>query len=209
MTKGASTDIAFTPSVKAIQERLGSRQAYALVEDRGGWADRITSDIEDFIDQRDSLYLGTASADGRPYIQHRGGPKGFLKVLDEHTLAFADFSGNRQYISIGNLAKNDRAFIFLMDYTTPTRIKIWGRAEVVEAEGHLIQRVADPTYGGQPERVILFHVEALDANCRQHITQRFTQEEVDAQTMPLKERIQELEAEVQKLRSTSAKCQQQ
>ncbi len=126
------SDIAFTPAVKAAQARLGSRAGYAKMEQRGGWRDTVTADLARFIAERDSFYLATASADGRPYIQHRGGPKGFLNVLDEHTLAFADFSGNRQYISMGNLAENDQAFIFLMDYANRRRIKIWGRAEVVE-----------------------------------------------------------------------------
>ncbi len=199
--RGTSTDIAFTPSAKTIQERMGSRQSYAKVEERGGWPDRITPDFRAFIARRDFLYLGTASADGRPYIQYRGGPKGFLKVLDERTLAFADFSGNRQYISVGNLAENDKAFIFLMDYANNTRIKIWGRAEVVEGDEVLMEQVVDPDYPGQPERAIRFYVEAWNPNCKQHITARFTEEEVASKMDPLRKRIDELEAEIEELRS--------
>ena len=143
------SDIAFTPTVKAVQERLGSRAGYAKMEQRGGWRDTVTPDLAHFIAERDSFYLATTSADGRPYIQHRGGPPGFLKVLDEHTLAFADFNGNRQYISMGNLAENDQAFIFLMDYPNRRRIKIWGRAEVVEDDPDL-----DAAAGGIRSRQI-------------------------------------------------------
>ncbi len=179
MTKRAS-DIAFTPSVKAAQELRGSRGGYALMEQKGGWSGEITPDLAAFISQRDSLYLGTASADGQPYIQHRGGPKGFIKVIDNKTLAFADFSGNRQYISVGNLDENDRAFIFLMDYPNRRRIKIWGRAEFVEDDPSLLERLVEPAYGATVERALVFHVEAWDVNCPQHITPRFTEEEFSA-----------------------------
>ena len=189
------SDIAFTPSVKAVQERLGSRTQYARIEQRGGWKDTVTQDLADFIRERDSFYLGTASAEGRPYIQHRGGPKGFLKVLDEHSLAFADFSGNRQYISLGNLAENNKAFIFLMDYPTQTRIKIWGTAEVVEDDEGLLKQLTDSTYRGRPERVIRFRVEVWDINCPQHIIPRFTEEEIETMVKPLRDRIATLEGE--------------
>ena len=197
------SDIAFTPSVKAIQERMGSRKQYERMENRGGWSDTITPDLVDFIAERDSFYLATASADGRPYIQHRGGPKGFLKALDEHTLAFADFTGNRQYISVGNLAENDKAFIFLMDYANQTRIKIWGTAEAVENDSGLLKQLTDLVYKGRPERIILFHVEAWDVNCRQHIQPRFTQEKVEQTVRGLRERIAELEAENAALKKQS------
>ena len=195
------SDIAFTPSVKAIQERMGSRKQYGRMEERGGWADTITEELTAFIAERDSFYLATASADGRPYIQHRGGPKGFLKVLDDHTLAFADFVGNRQYISAGNLVENDKAFIFLMDYANRQRIKIWGRAEVVENDPELLNVLNDPSYKGRPERVIRFHVEAWDVNCPQHIKPRFAEEEVAQAVQKLKNRIAELEAENAALKS--------
>jgi predicted pyridoxine 5'-phosphate oxidase superfamily flavin-nucleotide-binding protein len=189
------SDIAFTPSVKSVQERLGSRKQYARIEQRGGWKDIVTQDLAEYIAERDSFYLGTSSADGRPYIQHRGGPKGFLKVLDDHTLAFADFSGNRQYITMGNLAENNKAFIFLMNYPSQTRIKIWGTAEAVEDDQDLLKELTDPAYRGRPERVIRFRIEAWDVNCPQHIKPRFTEEEIDEMVKPLRDRIATLEAE--------------
>lgn len=188
------SDVAFTPSVKAMQERMGSRKQYERMEDRGGWADTITPELADFIAERDSFYLSTATADGQPYIQHRGGPKGFLKVLDDHTLAFADFAGNRQYITAGNLAENNKAFIFLMDYANRQRIKIWGTAEVLENDPTLLNTLNDPNYKGQPERVIRFHVEAWDVNCPQHIKPRYDEEEVSEMLQNLNARIAELEA---------------
>ena len=172
------SDIAFSPSVKAAQEARGSRAGYESAMSRRDWSDRITSSLAAFLARRDSFYLGTASADGQPYIQHRGGPKGFLKVLDERRLAFADYRGNRQYISVGNLDENDKAFLFLMDYPNQQRVKIWGRAEYVEGESEVLAAVADPDYGAKPERAIVFHVEAWDSNCPQHITPRYTVEEL-------------------------------
>jgi len=195
------SDIAFTPSVKAAQERLGSRKQYARIEERGGWQNVITDDLAEFIAERDSFYLATASGEGRPYIQHRGGPKGFLKVLAQKTLAFADFSGNRQYISVGNLAENNKAFIFLMDYANQRRIKIWGTAEVIENDPKLLGQLTDPIYRGRPERAFRFHVEAWDINCPQHIKPRFTAEEIDPTARALSDRIAELEAENATLRS--------
>ena len=174
---------------------------YSGMEQRGGWQDRVTPELADFIAERDTFYLATASADDRPYIQHRGGPKGFLKVLDDHTLTFADFTGNRQYITVGNLAENNKAFIFLMDYANRARIKIWGTAEVVEKAPDLMQQLTDPSYRGRPERVIRFHVEAWDPNCRQHITPRLDEVEVQQIVQPLRDRIAELEAENEALRN--------
>ncbi len=194
------SDVAFTPSVKAQQQRLGSRNGYASMETKGGWSDVITDDLAAFIAERDSLYLGTASSEGQPYIQHRGGPVGFLKVLDEHTLAFADFIGNKQYISMGNLAENDRVSIFLMDYPNRRRIKIWGRAEFIEGDQVLLERVVDPNYKGVPQRVFLIHLEAWDVNCPQHITPRFTADEIESREQNLPSRIAELEAENDRLR---------
>jgi len=172
------SDIAFTPAVKAAQEARGSRAGYEKAMTRHDWADRVTPVLEAFLAERDSFYLGTASTDGQPYIQHRGGPKGFLKVLDEHRLAFADYRGNRQYISVGNLNENDKAFIFLMDYPNRQRIKIWGRAEYVEGDSEVLQQVTDPDYDAKLERAIVFHIEAWDSNCPQHITPRYTVEEL-------------------------------
>ncbi|WNM61065.1 pyridoxamine 5'-phosphate oxidase family protein [Candidatus Nitrospira neomarina] len=191
------SDIAFTPSVKVVQERLGSRQHYARMEEREGWSDTITPELADFLRERDSFYFATASAAGRPYIQHRGGPKGFLRVLDDRTLAFADFKGNRQYISLGNLAENHQAFLFLMDYATQTRIKMWGTAEVIEGAQDLLKQLTDTHYKGKPERVIRFHVEAWDANCRQHIPAKYSQEEVERLMLPLRNRITALETEIE------------
>ncbi len=189
------SDIAFTPSVKAIQERMGARKQYARMEEGDGWSDTITQELADFLSEVDSIYLATANVHGRPYIQHRGGPKGFLKVLDDQTLAFADFAGNRQYISLGNLAENNQAFLFLMDYATQTRIKVWGTAEVIEDDHDLLQQLTDPQYKGKPERVIRFHVEAWDANCRQHIPLKYSQEDVESIVQPLRDRLAELEDE--------------
>ena len=197
------SDIAFTTSVKAVQERMGSRKHYARMEGDDGWSDTITPELEDFLRKVDSFYLATANKDGRPYIQHRGGPKGFLKVLDDRTLAFADFAGNRQYISLGNLAENNQAFLFLMDYATQTRIKIWGTAEVIEDNPDLLSQLTDAQYKGNPERVIRFHVEAWDANCRQHIPVKYSQKEVDAIVRPLIERLGQLEAENEILKKES------
>jgi hypothetical protein len=198
--KAPISDIAFTPSVKSIQEQMGSRQQYARMEERGGWQNVITQDLADFVAERDSLYLATASAEGRPYIQHRGGPKGFLKVLDDQTFAFADYAGNRQYITLGNLAENVQAFLFLMDYATQTRIKIWGTAEVIKDDPDLLRQLTDSQYKGKPERVIRFRVEAWDANCRQHIPMKYSQEDVDSIVQPLRDRLAALQDEIKALK---------
>lgn len=190
------SDFAFTPAIKAAQEKRGSRRAYAKMEQQGRqgpWQDVITSELGEFIAERDSLYLGTASADGQPHVQHRGGPKGFIKVLDEHTLAFADFAGNAQYLSLGNLSENNKAFIFLMDYPNRLRIKIWGTAEFVENDPELLVEVVDTSYEARPERVLVFHVKVWSPNCTQHIQQRFTDEELAPRIQKLERRIAELE----------------
>ena len=194
------SDIAFTPSVKAAQARRGSREAYARMEQRGGWQSKVTEDLADFVAGRDSFYLGTASADGQPYIQHRGGPKGFLKVLDDQTLAFADFTGNTQYVSLGNVDENDKAYIFLMDYPKRRRIKIWGTAKYVEDDEELLSQLNDAEYGGRPERAILFHVTAWDVNCPQHITPRWSEAELSSVIGELQDRVNELAAENARLR---------
>ena len=192
MTRMVVSDIAFTPAVKAVQERKGSRRGYARMEQKGGWSDTVSDELAHFIGERDSFYLGTASADGHPYIQHRGGRLGFLKVLDEKTLAFADFRGNRQYITTGNLGENDKAYIFLMDYPNRRRIKIWGVARVTDDPG-LLARLADADYDAVPEQAIVFEVTAWDVNCPQHITRRFSESEVAGIIAPLERRIAELE----------------
>ena len=197
------SDIAFTSSVKSAQQQRGSRDAYARVEQRGGWRTVVTSELRQFIAERDSFYLGTASDSGQPYIQHRGGPKGFLKVLDSETLAFADFAGNAQYISVGNLDDNDKAFIFLMDYANRRRIKLWGSARYVEDDPKLLADLVDDDYGGRVERAIVFQIHAWDVNCPQHITPRFTEEELAPMIQEYQRRISELEAEVQRLMTHS------
>lgn len=197
---GIPSDIAFTPAVKAWQERHGSRDGYAKMERKHGWRTIVTPDLEAFLAERQSFYLATASAAGQPYIQHRGGPKGFLKVIDEETLGFADFSGNKQYISAGNLSENDRAQIFLMDYATRQRIKIWGRARLVEDDPALLAKLTVPNYGGRPERALLFEIKAWDINCPQHIAPLYSEEQVALAIAKLSGRIEELESEVAALR---------
>ena len=189
-----SSDMAFTPAVKAWQERKGSRGGYAKMEARGGFQTEVTPQLASFLAARDSFYLGTASAEGQPYIQHRGGPAGFLRVLDSRTLAFADFAGNRQYVTAGNLSENSRANLFLMDYPNRARIKVWGWAEMVEDDPELLAKLHDPAYQARPERAVVFHVEAWDANCPQHIQPRFTRKEMKPLIEDLEARIAELEA---------------
>ncbi len=193
------SDIAFTPSVKAAQQERGSRENFQRMERRGGWQHEVTPELVAFLAQRDSFYLGTASADGQPYIQHRGGAKGFLKVIDEKTLGFADFVGNAQYISVGNLDENNKALIFLMDYPNRQRIKIWGTSEIVEGDDALLQRLTDVDYKGKPQRSFLFHIEAWDTNCPQHILQRWTEYEISPVVENLKRCVEELERENQRL----------
>ena len=172
------SDIAFTDKVKEIQKQKGSRDSYAHMEQRGSWEDSINHYLADFIAQRDSFYMATVNSDGYPYIQHRGGPKGFLKVIDRHTLGFADFRGNRQYISFGNLEENNKVSLFFMDYPNRTRIKLWGTAEVNEEDETLIKQLSVSDYKGAVERAFIIHVEAWDRNCPQHIVPRYTREEI-------------------------------
>jgi predicted pyridoxine 5'-phosphate oxidase superfamily flavin-nucleotide-binding protein len=190
-----TSDIAFTPAVKAFQAKRGSRAAYAKMEARGGFRTAIDATLSEFLAQVDTAYLATASADGQPYAQHRGGPKGFIRVIDDHTIGFADFTGNRQYISTGNLAENDRAFLFLMDYAHRRRVKLWGSARVVEGDADLEARLMPDDYQAKPEQVILFTVEAWDSNCPKHIPQKFDGADVASAINRLQERIATLEAE--------------
>jgi predicted pyridoxine 5'-phosphate oxidase superfamily flavin-nucleotide-binding protein len=199
-----TSDVAFTPTVKAIQSRKGSRDSYARVEQRGGWRATITPDLAAFVEAQTSVFLATANAGGQPYIQHRGGPAGFLKVLDEHTIGFADFSGNRQFITQGNLQDNDRAFLFLIDYMLRQRIKVWGRARVVENDPELIAKLMPADYKARPEQAILFTVTAWDANCPQHIPQRFEAADVAAALAERDRRIAGLEQEIARLRESAA-----
>lgn len=195
-----SSDVAFTPSVKAIQSRKGSRRGYASMEQRGSWETHITPDLAEFIGRQRSVFLGSASKDGQPYIQHRGGPPGFLKVLDDQTLGFTDFTGNRQYITQGNLVDNPKAMLFLIDYGAKQRVKIWGEARIVEGDTALIEKLMPEGYAARPEQVLLFAVTAWDANCPQHIPLRFEADDVAAALAERDKRIEALEAEVALLR---------
>jgi len=195
MTDYAS-DIAFTPAVKAIQTDKGSRGSYAKMESGRGWQTEVTPDLASFLAEQDMFYLGTANADGQPYIQYRGGSPGFLKVLDDHTLGFADFRGNRQYITLGNLSENPKAFLFLIDYVNSRRVKLWGRANVIEDNPSLLAQLQDPNYPAKVERAIVFEIEAWDINCPQHIHKRFPQKTVAPIVDQLQQRIKELETQL-------------
>jgi predicted pyridoxine 5'-phosphate oxidase superfamily flavin-nucleotide-binding protein len=199
-----SSDVAFTPAVKAIQARKGSRNAYARVEQNGGWRTEIDEDLAAFLAETNSLFFATASADGQPYIQHRGGPKGFVKVLDKNTLAFADYSGNRQYITQGNLSENPKANIFVMDYAHRRRVKIWGEARVVDDDPALLKSLMPNGYKARPEQVIVFTVSAWDTNCPQHIPQKLDATDVAAALASRDARIAELEAELTTLKSEAS-----
>ncbi|WP_441243186.1 pyridoxamine 5'-phosphate oxidase family protein [Tardiphaga sp. 768_D3_N2_1] len=199
-----SSDIAFTPTVKAIQTRKGSRSGYAHVEENGGWRTEVDDNLAAFLAEANSFFLATASADGQPYMQHRGGPKGFVKVLDKHTLAFADYSGNRQYITQGNLAENPKANIFIMDYAHRRRVKLWGTARVVEDDPALMASLMPQGYRAKPEQVILFTIAAWDTNCPQHIPQKFDAADVATALAARDARIEELEAELATLKGAAS-----
>lgn len=194
-----SSDIAFTPSVKAVQTRKGSRRPYARMEEDGAWETRITPDLAGFIEAQTSVFLATANTQGQPYIQHRGGPAGFLRVLDHKTIGFADFRGNRQFITQGNLADNPKACLFLIDYANRRRIKIWGEARVLEGDAELTAKLMPEGYKARPEQVILFTVSAWDSNCPQHIPQRFEAADVAAALAERDKRIAALGAEIKRL----------
>ncbi len=202
-TQTYSSDVAFTPTVKAIQARKGSRDAYAHVEQRGGWRTEIDEDLAARLTEANSLYFATSTADGQPYIQHRGGPKGFVKILDKNTLAFADYSGNRQYITQGNLSENGQAYIFVMDYAHRRRVKIWGEARVVDDDPALMSSLMPKGYKARPEQVIVFKISAWDTNCPQHIPQKFDAADVAAALAARDGRIAELEAELAALKGAA------
>ena len=195
-----ASDVAFTGSVKSLQERKGSRKSYARMEENGSWATTITPDLAAFIAAQSSVFLATANADGQPYIQHRGGPAGFLRVLDDRTIAFVDYAGNRQYVTAGNLADNPKAYLFLIDYANRRRIKIWGTARTVEGDAELIAKLMPAGYKARPEQVVLFTVSAWDANCPQHIPQRFEAADVAKALAERDARIERLEAEIRALK---------
>ena len=196
MAKKFISDIAFSESVKKQQEKMGSRAIYQKMAEKRDWQEKLTM-IMPFIRDRDSFYMASVNADGQPYIQHRGGPKGFLKIIDEHHLGFADYSGNRQYISVGNFDDNNKVHLFLMDYPNRTRIKIWGEATVIDKNDPELQFLYDEKYGSQIERFIKIKVTAWDANCPQHIQQRYTVEEMKPHINTLNQKIQDLEKKVE------------
>jgi predicted pyridoxine 5'-phosphate oxidase superfamily flavin-nucleotide-binding protein len=196
-----SSDIAFTPTVKSLQALKGSRRAYGNMEARGGWETKITAELREFIGEQRSIFLATVNAEGQPYIQHRGGPPGFLRVMDERTLGFVDFAGNRQYISSGNLIDNPKAHLFLIDYRQRKRVKVWGEARMVEASDELLARLMPEGYKASPEQIMIFTVLAWDANCPQHIPPRFEAEDVLSALQAKDRRIAELEAALDRLES--------
>jgi predicted pyridoxine 5'-phosphate oxidase superfamily flavin-nucleotide-binding protein len=195
----------FTPAAQRAQAERGSSKAYAerIAE---GFPDKITPELASFIAEQDTVFLATATADGAPYLQHRGGPKGFIKVIDEKTLGFADYRGNRQYITLANLSENDRAFLFLLDSARRQRVKLWGRARVVEDDAALVEWLFDNGYKARPERAILFTIEAWDVNCSSHIVARFTEADIEAAFAAIKEKIAALQEENAGLRAALAQC---
>src|SRR5665213_93918 len=195
--------LVFTREALRAQEERGSAKAYAtrLAE---GFPDKVTPELAAFIAEQDTVFLATANAQGAPYIQHRGGPKGFIKVIDEKTLGFADYRGNRQYITLANLSENDHAYLFLLDPARKQRIKLWGRARVIENDPALVEKLFDKGYKARPERAILFTIEAWDVNCSAHIVQRFSEADIAEATEKVQTKIAELEAENARLRATLA-----
>jgi predicted pyridoxine 5'-phosphate oxidase superfamily flavin-nucleotide-binding protein len=190
-------NVLFSAAVKAEQERLGSRDAF----EGKAWNTEITDDLRRFLAVVDTFFIATASADGRPYVQHRGGPPGFLKTIGTQTLAFADFAGNRQYITLGHLKENDRVHLFIPHFATQQRVKLWGHARVVEGDLELMERLVDPAYKARPQRAIVFTLEAWDINCRQHIVPRYTEAEIAPAVDQLAQRIKQLEEEVARLKA--------
>lgn len=199
-----ASDVAFTPTVKTIQRRKGSRASYASMEEAGSWQTKLTPDLAAFIEAQISVFFATVNSQGQPYIQHRGGPPGFLRVLDDETIGFVDFSGNRQFITQGNLSENAKAHLFLIDYTNRQRLKIWGEARIVEGDQDLIKKLFPAGYRARAEQVILFRVTAWDRNCAQHIPQRFEAADVAAALSQRDKRIHELEEQLKQYESAAA-----
>ncbi|WP_442483285.1 pyridoxamine 5'-phosphate oxidase family protein [Aeoliella sp. SH292] len=196
-----SSDIAFTPAVKSMQSEKGSRSGYARMEAGGSWQTTVTPELEAFLSELDMFYLGTANAEGQPYIQYRGGSPGFLKVVDDKTLGFADFAGNRQYITLGNISENPKAFIFLMDYARGRRIKLWGTLRIVDGDQSLLEQLRDPSYPAKVERAMLFEIEAWDVNCPQHIHTRLSQRQMAPVIERLQGRIADLEVQLKAIKA--------
>ncbi|MGB7256536.1 MAG: pyridoxamine 5'-phosphate oxidase family protein [Pseudolabrys sp.] len=199
-----NSDRVFTPAARRAQAERGSAKAYER-RFAEGFPDKVTPELAAFLAEQDTAFLATATAGGAPYIQHRGGPKGFIKVIDERTIGFADYRGNRQYITLANLSENDRAYLFVLDPARQQRIKLWGRARAVEGDNALIEKLFDKGYRARPERVILFTIEAWDQNCSQHITARFSEDEIAQAVGAIQEKIAKLEAENRRLRAQIAK----
>jgi len=199
--------LVFTPVIKALQERHGSRRQYARLEKSGTSPDRLGREESEFIAERDSFYLASVGETGWPYIQHRGGPRGFLKVIDERTIAFADFSGNKQFITAGNLMTDNRVALILVDYPGQARLKILGRAVILDGEQARvwIKQVRDPGYKAVIERIFVIRVEAFDWNCPQHITPRFTEDQIQETLAPIETRMRELEQDNERLREELAR----
>ncbi len=195
-----NSDLIFTPAARAAQAERGSAKAYERRMEEG-FPDRVTPEFAQFLAGLDTAFLATATKDGAPYIQHRGGPKGFIKVVDQHTLGFADYRGNRQYITLANLSENDRAYLFLLDPARQQRVKLWGRARVVENDPALIEKLFDKGYKARPERAILFTIEAWDVNCSSHIVPRFSEAEIEAAVGAVQQKIAALETENARLRA--------
>ncbi len=196
----SSSDVVFSPSIRAIQSTRGSRELYAKYESKGGFRTEIDARLRDALAEANSAYFVTASASGQPYAQHRGGPRGFIRVVDEHTIGFADYSGNRQYITIGNLAENPQAFLFLMDYAHRRRVKIWGRARVIENDKSLIRSLMPDDSEDHPEAAILIEIGAWDTNCPQNIPQKFEADDVAAALAERDAEIARLKAEIATLK---------
>ncbi len=200
-----SSDVAFTPAVKAIQTRKGSREAYARFEEHGGWRTEIDDKLAGFLANTNSFYMATATKDGQPYIQHRGGPKGFIKILDKNTIAFTDYAGNQQYLTQGNLTENPKVHIFIMDYAHRRRVKIWGEARVIEDDPALTQALMPKGYRARPEQVIVFKIAAWDTNCPQHIPQKFDAADVAAAMAEASTKIEKRDAKIAELEAELAK----
>ena len=195
-----SSDIAFTPSVKSIQQQKGSRAAYRRMEEAGGWQTEVSADLAAFLAEQRTAYLATVNADGQPYIQHRGGPAGFIRTLDAHTLGFADYRGNRQYITLGNLADNPKAHLFVMDYVHRRRVKLWGTLEAIEGDEAMLLSLMPQGYKATPERALLFRVAAWDSNCPQHIPMMIPADDVAAALAERDAKIAELTAKIENMR---------
>jgi uncharacterized protein len=204
MTRRSTSDVAFSESVKGIQSARGSRSAYARIEERGGFATEVTRDLVELLAGIDTAFVASVNAGGQPYVQHRGGPRGFIRPLDQQTLAFVDFTGNRQYVTTGNLTDDDRVCVIAIDYSTRQRVKIWGRARAVPATPELLAELSDTSYRARPEQVVLVTVTAWDVNCPQHIPRKIDAAEVELTVASLQARIEALEEENRSLRSRTA-----